>query len=57
MAKAMQITITLTAQELAILQALQTANGLFSRSEALRFALHKYAELIRLPHDGGSRNF
>ena len=51
MAKAMQITITLTAQELAILQALQTANGLFSRSEALRFALHKYAELVRLGNE------
>jgi len=48
MAKAMQITITLNAQELGILQAIQTSHGLFSRTEALRYALQRYAEMVRL---------
>ena len=49
MAKAMQITITLSAQELATLQAIQAAHGLFSRAEALRYVLRKYAELPLVP--------
>jgi hypothetical protein len=46
MAKALQVTITLSAQELAILQAIQAVHGLFSRTEALRYALRKYAESL-----------
>jgi hypothetical protein len=49
MAKAMQTTIVLDARDLAILEAIQQAQGLFSRAEAMRFALHKYAELAGLP--------
>jgi hypothetical protein len=45
----MQTTVTLDARELAILEAIQTAQGLFSRAEALRFALRQYAELAQLP--------
>lgn len=51
MAKSMQVTIVLSAEELAILEAIQAAKGLFSRAEALRFALHKYAELERRRHE------
>lgn len=47
MAKATQVTIVLSAQELAILQAIQAAQGLFSRTDALRFALHQYAQMAR----------
>ena len=45
MATAMQTTIRLGPEDLAILEAIQTKTGIFSRSDALRFALRRYAEL------------
>lgn len=48
MATAKQTTIRLAAEDLAILDAIQVNTGLFSRSDALRFALRKYAELTKL---------
>ena len=49
MATAKQTTIRLADADLAILDAIQASTGLFSRSDALRFALRKYAELTKLP--------
>jgi metal-responsive CopG/Arc/MetJ family transcriptional regulator len=48
MAKSMQMTIDLEAEDLAILEAIQEQRGLFSRAQALRYALRRYAELMRI---------
>ena len=44
MASAKQTTMRLAAEDLAILDAIQERTGLFSRSDALRFALRHYAK-------------
>jgi hypothetical protein len=48
MAKAMQTTLNLETEDLAILEAIQRERGLFSRAQALHYALRKYAELVQL---------
>ena len=48
MAKAMQTILNLEAEDLAILEAIQAERGVFSRAQALRYALRKYAELVQL---------
>jgi hypothetical protein len=48
MAKAMETVLELEARDLAILEAIQEQVGLFSRAQALRYALRRYAELVQL---------
>lgn len=43
MATAKQTTIRFSAEDLAILAAIQAGTGIFSRSDALRYALRYYA--------------
>lgn len=44
MASAKQTTMRLSAEDLTILDAIQERTGLFTRSDALRFALRHYAK-------------
>jgi len=44
MASAKQTTMRLAAEDLAILDAIQESVGVFSRSDALRYALRYYAK-------------
>lgn len=55
MARTMQMTLELEASDLAILEAIQEQAGLFSRAQALRYALRRYAELMQLPQARQSR--